>query len=302
MLINKKKEYLENGCRLFHLKYDPADNVRMDPVWNQFIASGQSKLVLGHRAKVYVLPNPGQQDLSQITLIRWYMKFHCKYTNVFRILAHPTVTNLNKPIEVSMVDGIIPPRKFTTLRHKYMDLRTSEGLPVFHAIMPRMESPSCGPSIDFLYLNKNHVVKNLAQKIAVCPLAWWWHLFQMHRYTQCTVTSLLDCFEVDCPAIADQSTFDRTTGTVTTQFANMDDFIDRVELELGSDDDTISVEKSEGGTPHPTLIFELSEHAKASLASALNNPDMDLAENLHASAKSCRTNFQVPLATPRIAW
>jgi hypothetical protein len=71
----------------------------------------------------------------------------------------------------------------------------------------------------------------------------------------------------------------------------MDDFLDCVELKLGSDDNAVSVEKSEDGTPHPTSTFELSEHAKASLASALNNPDMDLAANLHASAKSCRTNF-----------
>jgi hypothetical protein len=113
----------------------------------------------------------------------------------------------------------------------------------------------------------------------------------MRRYTQRTVTSLLDCFKVDCAAVADQSTFDRTTGTVTTQFANTDDFLDCVELELGSDDDAISVEKSKGGTPRATSTFELSEHANASLASALNDPDMDLAANLHASAKSCQTNF-----------
>ncbi len=171
MLLNKNKEYTENGCRLFHLKYDPADNARMDPVWNQFIPSGQSKLVLGHRAKVYLLPNPGHQNPSQIILIRQYMKFHRRYTNVSRILAHPTVTNLDKPIKVSMVDGTIPPCKFTTLRHKYMDLRTSESLPVFHAVMPRMESPSCGPLINCLYLNKNHMAKDFAQKIAVCPSA-----------------------------------------------------------------------------------------------------------------------------------
>jgi hypothetical protein len=282
---------MENGCRLFHLEYDPADNARMDPVWNQFIASGQSKLVLGHRAKVYVLPNPGQQDSSQIALIRWYMKFHCRYTNVSRILAHPMVTNLDKPIKVSMVDGTLPPCKFTTLRHKYMDLCTSEGLPVCHAIMPRMESPSCSPLIDCLYLNKNHMAKDLAQKIAICPLAWWWHLFQMRGYTQRTATSLLDCFKVDCAAIADQSTFICTTGTVTIQFANTDDFLDRVELELGSDDDVVSIKKSKGGTPCPTSTFKLSEHVKASLASALNNPDMDLAANLHTSAKSCQTNL-----------
>jgi hypothetical protein len=172
-----------------------------------------------------------------------------------------------------------------------MDMHTSEGLPVFHAIMPWMESPSCSPLIDCLYLNKNHMAKDLAQKIVVCPSAWWWHLFQIRRYTQRTATSLLDCFEVDCAAIANQSTFNHTTGTVTTQFANTDDFLDRVELKLGSDDNAVSVKKSEGGTPRPTLTVELSEHAKASLASALNDPDMDLAANLHASAKSCWTNF-----------
>jgi hypothetical protein len=63
MSLNKNKEYMENGCRLFHLEYDPADNARMDPTWNQFIASGQSKQVLGHRAKVYVHPNQGNRIL-----------------------------------------------------------------------------------------------------------------------------------------------------------------------------------------------------------------------------------------------
>ena len=60
---------------------------------------------------------------------------------------------------------------------------------------------------------------------------------------------------------------------------------------LGSDDDNVSVKNSKGGTPHPTSTLELSKNAKASLASALDDPDMDLAANLHASAKSCWTNF-----------
>jgi hypothetical protein len=67
--LNKNKEFLQNGCKLFHLEYDPADNAWMDPVWTQLIASGCSKLVLGLRSKVFVLPNPGQQDPHQITLI-----------------------------------------------------------------------------------------------------------------------------------------------------------------------------------------------------------------------------------------
>jgi hypothetical protein len=30
--LNKNKELLQNGCKLFHLEYDPADNAQMDPV------------------------------------------------------------------------------------------------------------------------------------------------------------------------------------------------------------------------------------------------------------------------------
>jgi hypothetical protein len=30
--LNKNKEFLQNGCKLFHLEYDPADNAQMDPV------------------------------------------------------------------------------------------------------------------------------------------------------------------------------------------------------------------------------------------------------------------------------
>jgi hypothetical protein len=58
-----------------------------------------------------------------------------------------------------------------------------------------------------------------------------------------------DCFDADSSAVAHMSTFDQSTGTVTTQFANTDDFIDQVENELGSDDDTVSLDKSKGGTP-----------------------------------------------------
>jgi hypothetical protein len=79
---------------------------------------------------------------------------------------------------------------------------------------------------------------------------------------------------------------------VTTQFANLDDFLDRVEAELGLDnDDDQSLDGSLDGTPRPKTSFEVSANAKASLASALDNPDMDLAANSHASAKSWRTNF-----------
>jgi hypothetical protein len=90
----------------------------------QFIKSGRSKLVLGLRSKIFVLHAPGQQAPNQITLIRWYMKFHCRYTLVSWIMSQATVTNLNKVVEVTMADLLTPPHKFTTLCHKYMDLHT----------------------------------------------------------------------------------------------------------------------------------------------------------------------------------
>ncbi len=84
--LNKNKEFLQNGCKLFHLEYDPADNTRMDPVWTQFIASGRSKLDLSLRSKVFVLPNPGQQDPHQIMLIWQYevpLLLHWMYSHSF---------------------------------------------------------------------------------------------------------------------------------------------------------------------------------------------------------------------------
>jgi hypothetical protein len=74
--LNKNKEYMQNGCRLFHVEYVATENARMNPIWTQFI-SGQSELVLGLQSKMFVLPNPGQQDPHQITLIRHYMRFLC---------------------------------------------------------------------------------------------------------------------------------------------------------------------------------------------------------------------------------
>jgi hypothetical protein len=35
--LNKNKEFMQDGCRTFHLEYDPSENARMDTVWTQFI-------------------------------------------------------------------------------------------------------------------------------------------------------------------------------------------------------------------------------------------------------------------------
>jgi hypothetical protein len=104
----------------------------------------------------------------------------------------------------------------------------------------------------------------------------------------------MDSFNYEASLVADQSTFDESTWTVTTQFANSDDFLDRVEAELSlNDDDNPSLNGSLEGTPCSKTSFEISADAKASLASALDDPDMDLAANSHASAKSWRTNLSL---------
>ncbi len=55
---------------------------------------------------------------------------------------------------------------------------------------------------------------------------------------------------MDAAYIADQSTINRETGTVTTQFANADDFLDGMEHKLGlEDEDNTSVDRSVGETP-----------------------------------------------------
>ncbi len=76
------------------------------------------------------------------------------------------------------------------------------------------------------------------------------------------------------------------------QFANNNDFLDRMDNKLASDDNKDMLDDStDGGTPRPKSTIEISDAAKASLASALDDPDMDLAANSHASTKSRRTNF-----------
>ncbi len=291
-LLNKNKEYMQNGCKLFHLEYDPADNRRMVPVWTQFIESDRSKLFLGLHLRVFVLLAPGQQDPNQITLIRRYMKLQCRYLGVSRIGLHKTVTNLDKVMEITMRDGTQPPRKFTTLQHKYMDLQTLENLEVFHSVIPRVETALRGPTVDCLYLAGNAMAKDLRAKIAVCPSAWWWHVFHHRGYNKRTVRNLMDFFKMDAAYVADQSTFEETSGTVTMQFANNNDFLDRMDNELGSDDDGDMLDNNtNSGTPRAKSTIKIMDAAKASLASALDDPDMDLAANSHASAKLRRTNF-----------
>jgi hypothetical protein len=106
------------------------------------------------------------------------------------------------------------------------------------------------------------MAKDLSNKIAMCPLAWWWHLFKLHGYTKRTAKNLMDCFDADSSAIAHMLTFDQSTGTITTQFANTDNFLDRVENKLGSNDDAVSLDMSRGGTPQSLSTLEILRQQK----------------------------------------
>jgi hypothetical protein len=120
-----------------------------------------------------------------------------------------------------------------------MDLRTSSNHKVFHTIFLRGVSLDRESSVDCMFLEKNKLAHDIPLKIQVCPSAWWWNLFvQIRGYTKRTAQSLMNCFDYEASQLADQSTFDVATWTVTTQFANYDDFLEQVEAELGSDDET----------------------------------------------------------------
>ena len=286
--LNRNKEYTQNGCRVFHLEFDPCDNERMSPVWTHFRESGKEELVLGRRAKVYVVPSAGRATPTKIIEVRRYMNFHLKYTTITRTHSHPTVSCLDKMTEVTMEDkSARPPRKFTSMRQEYMDLRTPDNLEVFHAVIPRSTSIDRETSVDCLYMVKNTAARDFSLKIQVCPSAWWYHVFRKFRgYSESTTRSLLGNFEIEAAALADQSNFDLATMTVSTQFADTDDFLDRAEAELGfsdddSDNDIIPIDTS----------IEMSDNAKASLAASLLKKDNDFAANSHASAKSRRSTF-----------
>ena len=76
--LNKIPEFQKNGCQMFVIEYDPIDNWRMAPVWALFIDSGEMVRILGLRAKLQVIPPPGERDPNSITKSRQYYKHHVK--------------------------------------------------------------------------------------------------------------------------------------------------------------------------------------------------------------------------------
>ena len=100
-----------------------------------------------------------------------------------------------------------------------------------------MELAIHGPSIDITHMVSNKEAKEILTKIAHCPLAWWyWHWVEK-GYTQGTILSLLNSFELGAADNAHDSTYDPSSMTITSMFASDDDnqWLDQVEEEFGSD-------------------------------------------------------------------
>jgi hypothetical protein len=67
-----------------------------------------------------------------------------------------------------------------------------------------------------------------------------------------TVRSLMDSFDFELSHLANQFTFDERTWVVTLQLTNADDFLDRVEAELGFvGNDDPSLDGSVNGSKNP---------------------------------------------------
>jgi hypothetical protein len=189
-----------------------------------------------------------------------------------------------------MTDGSCPPHGVSTLRHKYFDLKSSEDGNIIHGVFVCIESATCGPSVDTMYMCSNKEVKAILTKIAHCPSAWWyWHWVEK-GYSQGTIASLLNSFKSDAANNAHDSSYDPQSMTVTSMFAGDDEnqWLDQVEEEFGSDlsdheEDIIGV----SGT-----TIELGMDAKASLAKEMKGKDYNLeGVNSCSSKRTHHTNM-----------
>jgi hypothetical protein len=199
--------------------------------------SGELERILGIRVKVQVIPPPGKCNPNSITKTRRYCKHHINYSSKVWYIQHKSIINLNHSVTLAMTDGSYPPRSISTLRHKYFDLKSSEDGHIIHGVFVRIESATCGPSVDTTYMCSNKDAKSILTKIAHCPLAWWyWHWVEK-GYTQGTIASLLNSFELDAANNAHDSTCDPQSMTMTFIFAsdNKNQWLDQVKEEFGSD-------------------------------------------------------------------
>jgi hypothetical protein len=217
--LNKINEYQKKECKMFVIKYDPIDNLRMSPVWDLFMNSGEMERIFGIRVKLQVIPPPGKKDPNYITKHCQYCKHHVNYSSKVRYIQHKTIINLNHAVTLAMVSGTSPPRSVSMLCHEYFDLEAFKGGHLVHRVFVRMESAICGPSIDITHMVSNKEAKEILTKIAHGPSAWWnWHWVEM-GYTQGTIASLLNSFKSEATDNAHDSTYDTQEMTVVSMFA-----------------------------------------------------------------------------------
>jgi len=290
--LNKIPEFKKNGCRMFVIEYDPIDNRRMSPVWALFRDSGEMERILGIRAKLQVIPPPGERDPNSITKNQRYCKHQVIYSSKVRYVQHKSVINLDHEVTLAMTDRSAPPRSVTTLRQEYFDLETEDGGKIIHGVFVRMESQVRGPSVEATHMASNKEAKSILSKIAHCPSAWWyWHWVEK-GYTQGAILSLLNSFEAEAADNAHDSTYDPQARTITSMFAGDDDnqWLDQVEEEFGSDLSDHDEDAGNGNGTNPT--FMIDKDAKESLAKEMKEKDYNLeGVDSRSSKRTHRTNM-----------
>ena len=125
----------------------------------------------------------------------------------------------------------------------------------------------------------------IARNIAYCPAAWWWGMWHLKGYTLGTIQTLMESFDTDAALLAGHSKFNAEDWTVETSFGQDDDYLDREEALLSSE------EENEGENSND-VEMEFEGNAREELVSTLRDRDEDLKSvNSRGSAASRRTNF-----------
>jgi hypothetical protein len=141
-----------------------------------------------------------------------------------------------------------------------------------------------------MYMCLNKDAKSILTKIAHCPLAWWyWHWVEK-GYTQGTIASLLNRFELDAANNAHDSTYDPQSMTMTSMFAgdDKDQWLDQVKEEFGSD----LSDHEEDMTGDSGTTIKLGLDAKASLAKEMKGKDYNLeGVDSHSSKQTHHINM-----------
>ena len=150
-------------------------------------------------------------------------------------------------------------------------------------IIPRVRGMSAGLADVNMQIKDKEAVK-IARNISFCPATWWWGLWQLKGYTLGTIQALMELFDTDAALLANNLEFNKEDWTLETAFGRDDNFLDREEALLSSDDE------EDGARTHVAMEFE--GKAREELVTTLRDRDDDLKFiTLRGSVASCRTNF-----------